>query len=176
MRLSFTLPKPDATDVLAQALARCWSEPAVVYLLGDLGAGKTSLARAFLRALGVQGVIKSPTYTLIERYPLHGTVMAGEAVHMDLYRIAEASELDFLGLDELAGSARIWLVEWPERGGRALPPADVRIALAVAGDGRTATLDATSPVGQRWLAALTEKGGLATSFDEKPTQIGQVPD
>lgn len=177
MRLTCALPEPAATDALAQALANTRPGVAVVHLQGDLGAGKTSLARAFLRALGVQGAIKSPTYTLIERYPLFsdrpsdrpGDEPAGEAVHLDLYRIADSAELDFLGLDELAGSARLWLVEWPERGGRALPSADLRIALAVAGEGREASLDACSPIGQVWLERLAEKDGLATSFDDKPT-------
>lgn len=176
MRLTCALPEPAATDALAQALASTRPGVAVVHLQGDLGSGKTSLARAFLRALGVQGAIKSPTYTLIERYPLSGDGPVGEAVHLDLYRIADSAELDFLGLDELAGSARLWLVEWPERGGRALPLADVRIALAVSGEGREASLDACSPIGQAWLERLAEKGGLATSFDDKPTQIGQVSD
>lgn len=180
MRLIYALPEPAATDALAQALASTRPDLAVVHLQGDLGAGKTSLARAFLRALGVRGAIKSPTYTLIERYPLisdrPGDGAAAEAVHLDLYRIADSAELDFLGLDELSGSARLWLVEWPERGARALPPADLRIVLVVSGEGREASLEACSPTGQGWLERLVEKGGLATSFDDKPTQISQVTD
>ena len=103
---------------------------------GDLGAGKSSLARAMLRGLGVTGPVKSPTYSLVERYSL----AKGEAVHMDLYRIAEAAELEFLGLDDLAAQARLWLVEWPERGGSALPRADIEIRLTVSGSGRDAEL------------------------------------
>ncbi len=80
---------------------------AVVHLHGDLGSGKSTLARALLRALGVGGAIRSPTYTLVERYPLaDGT----EALHLDLYRIADAGELEFLGLD--AGEGALWMVEW----------------------------------------------------------------
>lgn len=142
------LADPAATDALGQSLAAGAPEGAVVFLQGPLGAGKSSLARAWLRALGVQGGIKSPTYTLVERYPLPG---GGEAAHLDLYRLADANELDFLGLDELA-DARLWLVEWPERGCLGLPPPDLRIELALAGSGRLARLQATSARGEAWLA------------------------
>ena len=107
----------EPTEALGQALPRTRPPFAVVHLQGDLGAGKSTLARALLRALGVSGAIRSPTYTLIERYPVEG----GEAWHLDLYRIGDAGELEFLGLDDAA--AVLWLVEWPERGGASLPPA-----------------------------------------------------
>lgn len=142
------LPEPAATEALAAALAASQPPRAVVYLEGDLGAGKSSLARAWLRALGVRGAIKSPTYTLVERYPLPG----GEAAHLDLYRLAGAAELDFLGLDELAADAALWLVEWPDRGQGGLPPPDLRLRLAVEGAGRRARLEAASPAGEAWLA------------------------
>ncbi|GAB2657689.1 tRNA (adenosine(37)-N6)-threonylcarbamoyltransferase complex ATPase subunit type 1 TsaE [Arenimonas aestuarii] len=145
------LADPAATDDLARRLAGCQPEGAVVFLDGPLGAGKSSLARAWLRALGVTGAVKSPTYTLVERYPLPA---GGEAAHLDLYRLAQADELDFLALDELA-DARLWLVEWPERGALGLPPPDLRIWLAMAGAGRQARLQATSARGEAWLAAIT---------------------
>ena len=141
------LADPAATEALGQALAAGAPAGAVVFLGGPLGAGKSSLARAWLRALGVQGAIKSPTYTLVERYPLPA---GGEAAHLDLYRLADAAELDFLGLDELA-DARLWLVEWPERGALGLPPPDLRVDLAVAGPGRVARMQATSARGEAWL-------------------------
>lgn len=146
------LADSDQTEALAAALARTLPERAVIYLRGELGAGKSTLARALLRALGVTGPIKSPTYALIERYPLAD----GEAVHLDLYRIGGASELEFLGLDELAHAARLWLVEWPERGGSALPPADLLIRLSVSGEGRSAELETTGPSGADWLAGLSK--------------------
>ncbi|GGA72393.1 tRNA (adenosine(37)-N6)-threonylcarbamoyltransferase complex ATPase subunit type 1 TsaE [Arenimonas soli] len=139
-----------ATDALGRQLAGSQPPGAVVFLDGPLGAGKSSLARAWLRALGVTGAIKSPTYTLVERYPLPA---GGEAAHLDLYRLAEAGELDFLALDELA-DARLWLVEWPERAALGLPPPDLRIRLALAGPGRSARLQATSARGEAWLAAI----------------------
>ena len=138
-----------ATDALGQRLAAQRPAHAVVHLYGDLGAGKSTLARALLRTLGVTGTIRSPTYTLVERYPLAD---GSEAWHLDLYRIGDPGELDFLGLDE--GAASLWLVEWPQRAGAALPPADLRIDLAIDGHGRSAQLSACSQAGKVWLAAI----------------------
>ena len=151
------LPDTDATEALGQALARTRPAVAVVHLRGDLGAGKSTLARALLRALGVAGAIRSPTYTLVERYPVEG----GEAWHLDLYRIGDAGELEFLGLDE--GAAVLWLVEWPERGGAALLPADLQVDLSVEGNGRAARLMAASPHGQQWLERVATEGELTAS-------------
>ncbi|HEY4583827.1 MAG TPA: tRNA (adenosine(37)-N6)-threonylcarbamoyltransferase complex ATPase subunit type 1 TsaE [Lysobacter sp.] len=137
-----------ATDALGAALARTRPTQAVVHLVGDLGAGKSTLARALLRALGVQGTIRSPTYTLVERYAVDG----GEALHLDLYRIGDPGELDFLGLDGAA--ACLWLVEWPERGAGALPPVDLRIELAIERDGRAAVLTPMSREAHGWMTRL----------------------
>lgn len=157
--LRLHLADADATDALGAALAAARAPanaPALhVHLHGDLGAGKSTLARALLRALGVQGAIRSPTYTLVERYPLAD---GGEAWHLDLYRIGDAGELEFLGLD--GGEATLWLIEWPERGRGWLPPADLRIDLAVDGAGRSVRLAASSTGGRAWLAALAEATGI----------------
>ena len=142
------LADADATAALAATLAATRPAHAVVWLEGGLGAGKSTLARAMLRTLGVTGAVRSPTYTLVERYPVPG----GEAAHLDLYRLGEASELDFLGLDALAAEATLWLVEWPERGRGGLPAPDLRISLVVDGSGRRATLEPASDAGERWLA------------------------
>ena len=139
-----------ATAALGAALAANRPARAVVHLHGDLGAGKSTLARALLRALGVQGTIRSPTYTLIERYPLAD---GGEAAHLDLYRLADAGELDFLGLDELQTAASLWLVEWPERGAGHLPEPDLGLRLRLDGIGRTVDVEAASPAGAAWWAA-----------------------
>lgn len=154
------LPDADATERLAQALARTAPTPAVVHLYGDLGAGKSTLARGWLRALGVTGAIRSPTYTLVERYPLPAcTMTAGEALHLDLYRIGDGAELEFLGLDDV--EAALWLVEWPERGGGSLPAADLRVALAIEGDGRRCELQSMTAVGRDWLLRAGAGQGLA---------------
>jgi tRNA threonylcarbamoyladenosine biosynthesis protein TsaE len=143
------LPTPDDTDRIAAVFASTRPPRAIVHLRGDLGAGKSTFARALLRALGVRGAIRSPTYTLVERYPLDD---GGDALHLDLYRIGDPGELEFLGLD--AGEGTLWLVEWPERGGTALPPADIDVLLALEGDGRSFDAVAGSPVGDEWLSRL----------------------
>ena len=153
MGLSIELPTAADTDALGAALAHARPPGTLVaWLRGELGAGKSTLARALLRALGVEGAIRSPTYTLVERYPLGD----GEAVHLDLYRIGAPGELEFLGLDDLRAEASLWLVEWPERGGAALPAADLEIDLAQAGSGRRAELRENSGKGAAWLAALSK--------------------
>lgn len=152
MSLREFLPDSAATEILGKRLAQFMPATAVVFLRGDLGAGKSSLARAMLRSMGVSGPIKSPTYTLIERYAL----AEGEAVHLDLYRIVLAAELEFLGLDDLGAQVRLWLVEWPERGGPALPRPDLEIELKVSGTGRDVELKGISPQGQAWLARVSK--------------------
>lgn len=149
------LADADATAGLGAVLAATQPRPATVHLHGDLGAGKSTLARAWLRALGVQGTIRSPTYTLVERYRL---ATGGEALHLDLYRFADAGELEFLGLDD--AEAALWLVEWPERGGHGLARPDLRIELAIQGQGRRAELVAASPAGEVWLAEILQKHEL----------------
>ena len=105
---------------------------AIVHLRGELGAGKTTVVRGILRALGFSGPVKSPTYTLLEAYE------ELRVFHFDLYRIADSQELDFIGMDELLAERAIKLIEWPERGAAHLPPPDVEIQLRVAGPGRYA--------------------------------------
>lgn len=157
MRLN--LPDAAATEALGAALAATRPEGgALVELEGDLGAGKSTLARALLRALGVTGTIRSPTYTLLERYPLAD---GREAAHLDLYRVADPDELDYFGLDGLLAEPTLWLVEWPERGAGRLPPRDLRIMLAHAGEGREARLEASSDPGRAWLAALSARAPAA---------------
>jgi tRNA threonylcarbamoyladenosine biosynthesis protein TsaE len=147
------------TEVLGQALARTLADAirsgaaaggAVLYLQGDLGAGKTTCARSMLRALGVAGLIRSPTYTLVENYELAGLT----CIHVDLYRLQTRMEIEELGLRDWVGPACLLLVEWPERGGGAVPPADLELALNYAGDGRQARLTARTAAGSRCLENL----------------------
>ena len=145
-----------ATERLGAALAATRPAHAVVHLLGDLGAGKSTLARSLLRALGVEGAIKSPTYTLVERYPL---AEGGEAWHLDLYRIGDVGELEYLGLD--GDEATLWLVEWPDRGRGGLPAPDLVIGLAQERGGRQVRLHGTSPAGSRWAEAAVARRGVA---------------
>lgn len=115
---------------LAAALLRV--RRGVVFLHGDLGAGKTTLARGLLRAAGVSGTLRSPTYTLMEPY-----VAGGQSfLHLDLYRLVDPAEVENLGLRDYPLHTTIWLVEWPERGQGFLPPADVTLHLRHAGAGR----------------------------------------
>lgn len=160
---SVVLPDAEATAALAVELAATAPAGAMVHLEGDLGAGKSTLARAWLRALGVTGPVRSPTYTLVERYPL---ASGGEALHLDLYRIGDAGELEFLGLDD--ADARLWLVEWPERGLGALPVPDLEVHLGVEGDGRSCRLAFRGVAGESWLAALDERRRLRMLPEPSP--------
>lgn len=136
---------------LAGPLARAGATKAcILHLEGPLGAGKTTLARGLLRGLGHSGRVRSPTFTLLEPYELaHCGV-----THLDLYRLADPGELDFLGLADLLGPGNLLLVEWPERGGDRVPPADLKIALDYQGSGRVAICTASSAAGIGVLGAL----------------------
>ena len=127
-----TLADEAATLALGGELANWGLVSGIVGLRGDLGAGKTTLTRGFLRALGHQGTVKSPTYTLLETYALPGV----RVLHFDFYRIDNAKELEYIGIDELLATPAVKLVEWPERAGDKLPPVDVDVHLALAGNGR----------------------------------------
>jgi tRNA threonylcarbamoyladenosine biosynthesis protein TsaE len=136
---SVALADAAATEAAGAAVAGVLaSRPgAVVFLDGDLGAGKTTLARGLLRALGVGGTVRSPTYTLIEPY------MIGDrsVVHMDLYRLADPDEWWALGLDSYPPDSSLWLVEWPQRAPGLLPMPSLVLALAVEGGGRRLRID-----------------------------------
>jgi tRNA threonylcarbamoyladenosine biosynthesis protein TsaE len=144
------MPDEEATRALAVRVAGALEGGIVFYLNGPLGAGKTSFARALLTALGVGERVKSPTYSLIEGYVAQGR----PAWHLDLYRIADPAELEWLGLDALSDPAAIVLVEWPERGAGALPAADLDWHLDYLGDGRQAKVRALTARGERVLSGL----------------------
>lgn len=146
----WVLVDEDATRALGIRLAAALDDGLVVYLRGELGAGKTSFARALLTALGVGERIKSPTYSLVEGYQANGR----PAWHLDLYRIADPGELEWLGLDALSDPSALVLVEWPERGRGALPAPDLELELAYEGLGRSARLRPHTQRGERLLARL----------------------
>jgi tRNA threonylcarbamoyladenosine biosynthesis protein TsaE len=146
---------PEQTEAfgarLAKAKPAATDDAVIVYLTGDLGAGKTTLARGFLRACGVTGAVRSPTYTLVENYEIEGL----NVVHLDLYRLRDPGELEPLGLRDLARAGHLWLVEWPERGMGALPPADLVISLEVGENLHRITASAATAVGTQWLVGLS---------------------
>lgn len=138
------LPDEAATRALGARLAEglLASGGGVLFLHGDLGAGKTTLARGLLRACGVTGTLRSPTYTLMEPYTVSGQAF----LHLDLYRLVDPSEVENLGLRDHPPDSTIWLVEWPLKGAGFLPAADLEVYLAALGEGRVATL-VTAPTG-----------------------------
>jgi tRNA threonylcarbamoyladenosine biosynthesis protein TsaE len=161
-QIEFTLTDAGATEVLGAALARAFpgapTGPASLHLEGDLGAGKTTCVRSFLRTLGVSGLIRSPTFTLVESYRLTELT----AVHVDLYRLTGEQEVEELGLRDFLGPDCLLLVEWPSKGARVLPPPDLGLALGFAEPGRVARLRAHGVLGQRWLTNLASDTRLIT--------------
>ena len=123
----------------ATEIANNLRPPLVIYLSGPLGAGKTTFARAMIRTFGYEGGVKSPTYSLVESY----STVSASIVHLDLYRINDPGELEYLGLDDMPGDA-LCLVEWPERGLAALPAADLIIEMDGSGQARTLVLSPKS--------------------------------
>ena len=134
---------------LALALRPAGLDRMVIFLVGELGAGKTTFARGFLRALGHTGRVPSPTYTLIEPYALDPFLV----YHIDLYRLVNPSEADDLGLAELPGPGVVMLVEWPERAGARLDKPDLTVALEVVPGGRAVVISAGSASGRKLLGA-----------------------
>jgi tRNA threonylcarbamoyladenosine biosynthesis protein TsaE len=114
-----------------------------IYLTGDLGAGKTTLARGILRGYGHEGAVKSPTYTLVEPYEFSRY----NIYHFDLYRLSDPEEVEFLGVSDYLDGSNLCLIEWPDRGGSLLPPADLMIELAIEGRGRRVTWRTGTPRG-----------------------------
>jgi tRNA threonylcarbamoyladenosine biosynthesis protein TsaE len=151
--LDLHLPDSGITEALGAALAHAFaasSTGAVLYLRGELGSGKTTCARSLLHALGVTATVRSPTYTLVDTY----TVGSLNCVHVDLYRLRSWPEVEELGLRDLTGPGYLMLIEWPEKGGAAVPRADVDLQLLYAGESRVASLRAVSEMGDVWMAKL----------------------
>ena len=149
-QLTRDLAREADTLALGAALAPGLRPGMVVYLRGELGAGKTTFARGVLGALGVTGRVKSPTYTLVEPY----TISSLYLYHFDFYRLKYPDEWVEAGLREYFNETAICLVEWPEKGGGQLPQPDVTIELAVTGNGRNTTISAATEAGRNCLMRL----------------------
>jgi tRNA threonylcarbamoyladenosine biosynthesis protein TsaE len=149
LTVTINLPDAEATDVLGERLAASLpaaDTPCVILLQGELGAGKSTLARSLIRSLGHTGTVPSPTYTLLEPYKISGR----RVYHADLYRIGDPEELEYLGWSDLQDA--LLLVEWPERAPGLLQAADLKIKIGFDGEGRIASLESLSPCGDAILA------------------------
>ena len=138
---------------LGARLAAAHVRGMVVYLNGDLGMGKTTLARGFIQGLGHVGAVKSPTYTLVEPYDLSERTV----YHFDLYRLGDAEELEFLGVRDYFDEYSVALVEWSQRGLGFLPPPDIVITIERLGLGRTVQLEAFSACGEGVINAIGQE-------------------
>ena len=143
------VPDGQAMEALGQCMARSARRPGVIFLRGDLGTGKTTLVRGLLRGFGYHGKVKSPTYTLVEPYPIDDLTI----YHLDLYRLGSPEELEGIGLRDLLGESALLLVEWPEHGDGMLPPADLDISLTYQGQGRDLHFKALTAVGELMVKA-----------------------
>ena len=152
--LTRDLPTEADTSALGAALARSVPQHVAralrVALRGELGAGKTTLVRGFLRQWGVRGAVRSPSYALLEWYE----VDVRRALHIDLYRLLDPEEVQALGLRDYDAPSTVWLIEWPERAAGTLGEADLTIALEAGEAGHRAVLSASSPEGRAWMRSI----------------------
>ncbi|WP_288363645.1 tRNA (adenosine(37)-N6)-threonylcarbamoyltransferase complex ATPase subunit type 1 TsaE [uncultured Spongiibacter sp.] len=145
MDIEIQLANEAETVAAGERLGRCLEMATVVYLDGDLGAGKTTFCRGVLHAYGHTGAVKSPTYTLVEPYEL-ATVTV---YHFDLYRLGDPEELEYMGLRDYFSDDSIALIEWPERGAGVLPSPDIQVNIGQQGVGRRLVVQALSERGRR---------------------------
>ncbi len=150
--LNFHPATENQQEKLGASLSACCPADTVIFLQGDLGVGKTTLVRGFLRGAGHHGKVKSPTYTLIEPYEFPGRVI----YHLDLYRLGDPEELEYLGIRDLMREQASLLIEWPERGVGMLPTPDIWLRIEYADTGRRVKLTAASESGGEILALLSK--------------------
>jgi tRNA threonylcarbamoyladenosine biosynthesis protein TsaE len=149
-RISLALADEGVTLALAQRLAFSLEPGMVVYLRGDLGAGKTTLVRGILTALGHKGRVKSPTYTLVEPYQAGGLDLR----HFDLYRLHDEEEWESAGFRDEFDGHNVFLIEWPEKAQGLIPQADMEIEIEILAEGREAKIRANTEMGKRCLERL----------------------
>ncbi|WP_017940571.1 MULTISPECIES: tRNA (adenosine(37)-N6)-threonylcarbamoyltransferase complex ATPase subunit type 1 TsaE [unclassified Thioalkalivibrio] len=153
---ALVLANQERTEAAGAALAALGT-PHIVFLEGDLGAGKTTWVRGLLHRLGHEGAVRSPTYTLVEPYALADR----EVLHFDLYRLGDPEELEYLGVREAFGGNALWLVEWPERGAGWLPAPDLVVRLAHRADGEDGReLRLEGPLAAAYRQVLRDREGL----------------
>ncbi|WP_346798959.1 tRNA (adenosine(37)-N6)-threonylcarbamoyltransferase complex ATPase subunit type 1 TsaE [Halomonas sp. Bachu 37] len=158
------LESEEAQVAFGKALGQALAGRGRVHLEGELGAGKTTLTRGILQAHGHEGAVKSPTYTLVEPYDIDGR----HIYHLDLYRLGDPEELEFLGGRDLLAEDALCIIEWASRGEGWLPPPDIQINLDVIEGGRLAVLEAITPIGEAVLARLPPR------FSQTETQGGGI--
>lgn len=156
--MKLQLPDAASMEALGLRLAPVLDH-AIVYLQGELGAGKTTLARGILRGLGHTGKVRSPTYTLVEPYALADLTV----YHLDLYRLSDPEELEWLGIRDLSRGDELLLVEWPDHGAGHLPPADLVIAIEYHGAGRMLHVQALTPRGKSMAAGFNDPKRIVSS-------------
>jgi len=144
------LASEEETLALAKKFSQVLQAPLVVYLQGELGAGKTAFCRGVIQALGHSGAVKSPTYTLVEPYQLQGWRIH----HFDLYRLADPEELEFMGIRDYFSEDTLNFIEWPDKGYGWLPSADIEIRIEYAGTGRKLTFSALTDAGKKIIKTL----------------------
>jgi len=135
--MNITLETPEDTEALGAALWQALPAKCLLFLYGDLGAGKTTLVRGLLRAAGHSGAVKSPTYTLVEEYEVDGRRL----FHFDLYRLKDPEELEWMGMDDYLNQNALCCIEWPQMGAGFLPNADVEVSLNYFQRQRTAEIN-----------------------------------
>lgn len=151
--VGFQLADEAATVAMGNELANLIEQGAVIYLHGDLGAGKTTLTRGIVQGFGHQGKVKSPTYTLVEPYELANT----HVYHFDLYRLGDPEELEFMGIRDYFSPTAICVVEWPEKGGEFIPTPDLDITMRYVGEAREIEIHSVSERGKAITAKLNQK-------------------
>ena len=148
--LTLHLANEDAMMSFGSRIAQVTEGLGVIFLEGDLGAGKTTLSRGIIRGLGHVGAVKSPTFTLVEPYEI-GLI---RAFHFDLYRLVDPEELEYMGIRDYFDGSALCLIEWPQRGAGFLPKPDLTITIRAHAEGRSLTLSPEGSRGETWCAAL----------------------